>query len=95
MRGIAGQQADVFSYLSPEQRMRDAKTARANGDWSRRGIRANEAINRGQEAYRVDSLRRETTEQDCYGQGIHFEGAWAQKWAQFENWRIFGCSLLL
>jgi hypothetical protein len=43
------------------------------------------AINRGSEEYRVDSLRRETTEQDCYGQGIHFEGEWAQKWAQFEK----------
>jgi hypothetical protein len=43
------------------------------------------AINRGSEEYRVDSLRRKSTEQDCYGQGIHFETEWAQKWAQFEN----------
>jgi hypothetical protein len=33
----------------------------------------------------VVSLRRKTTEQDCYGRGIHFEGAWAQKWAQFRK----------
>jgi hypothetical protein len=43
------------------------------------------AVNRSSEGDRVDSLRRKTTEQGCYGQGIHFEGAWAQKWAQFEN----------
>jgi hypothetical protein len=41
------------------------------------------AVNRGSEADRVYSLRSETTEQNCYGQGIHFDGAWAQKWAQF------------
>jgi hypothetical protein len=36
-----------------------------------------------------------TTEQDSYGQGIHFEGEWAQKWAQFEKLADFGCSYLL
>jgi hypothetical protein len=65
------------------------KAQRQNGprEWrlEQKGIRANEAINRGQEACRVDSQRRKTTEQDCYGQGIHFEGAWAQKWAHFEK----------
>jgi hypothetical protein len=43
------------------------------------------AINRNSVENQVVSLRRETTGQDCYRQGIHFERAWAQKWAQFEN----------
>jgi hypothetical protein len=46
-------------------------------------------------------IRSEATaiEQDCYGQGIHFERAWAQKWAQFEKladfWPALVCSKFL
>jgi len=32
----------------------------------------------------------ETTEQNCYGHCIRFEGEWAQKWAQFEKLADFG-----
>jgi hypothetical protein len=53
------------------------------------------AINWRSEEYRVDPLRRKSTEQDCYGQGIHFETEWAQKLAHLKIWRIFGCSISL
>jgi hypothetical protein len=43
------------------------------------------AINGRSAEDQVVSLRRETTEQDCYGRGIHFETVWAQKWAQFRK----------
>jgi hypothetical protein len=43
------------------------------------------AVNRSSDGERVFLPRSKSTEQDCYGQGIHFDGAWAQKWAQFEN----------
>jgi hypothetical protein len=51
----------------------------AGGELAQVGDQPNMAV--GQ----VFSLRRETTEQDCYGRGVHFEGAWAQKWAQFKK----------
>jgi hypothetical protein len=43
------------------------------------------AFSRGPTGDRSHLLRRKSTEQDCYGQGIHFDAACAQKWAQFEN----------
>jgi hypothetical protein len=43
------------------------------------------AFSRRPEGGRSRLPRRRSTEQDCYGEGIHFDGAWTQKWAQFEK----------
>ena len=40
-------------------------------------------VSRSSAEFRVHSLRRETTEQHCYGEGFHFDRARAQEWAQW------------